>query len=76
MKIGVRGQVTIPKDLREKFGLKPKTEVEFQVANNSIHLRKKPRKLNLTRWKGRCNKSFKELGYARVDEYIADVRGR
>ncbi|MBZ5671393.1 MAG: AbrB/MazE/SpoVT family DNA-binding domain-containing protein [Acidobacteriia bacterium] len=76
MKIGERGQVTIPKDLRERFGLKPETEVEFQVVNNSILLRKKPRKLNLTRWKGQCRKSFKELGYTRVDEFIEDVRGR
>lgn len=76
MKISERGQVTIPKDLRERFGLRPETEVEFQVVNNSILLRKKPRKLNLTRWKGLCGKSFKELGYTRVDEFIEDVRGR
>jgi AbrB family looped-hinge helix DNA binding protein len=76
MKIGERGQVTIPKDLRERFGLKPETEVEFQVVNNSILLRKKPGKLNLDRWKGRCRRSFKELGYTRVDEFIEDVRGR
>ena len=76
MKIGERGQVTIPKDLREQFGLKPETEVEFQVVDNSIVLRKKPRKLALSRWKGRCKKSFEELGYAGVDEYIEDVRGR
>ena len=76
MKIGERGQVTIPKDLRERFGLKPETEVEFQVVNNSILLRKKPGKLNLSRWKGRCRKSFKDLGYTRVDEFIEDVRGR
>ncbi len=76
MKIGERGQVTIPKDLRERFGLKPETEVEFQVVNNSILLRKRPRKLGLARWKGRCRKSFKELGYARVDEFIEDVPGR
>jgi AbrB family looped-hinge helix DNA binding protein len=76
MKISRRGQVTIPKDLRERFGLKPETEVEFQVVNNSILLRKKPGKLNLTRWKGRCGKSFKELGYTRVDQFIEEVRGR
>ena len=75
MKIGERGQVTMPKDLLERFGLKPETEVEFQVVNNSILLRKKPGKLNWTRWKGRCRKSFKELGYTRVDEFIEDVRG-
>jgi AbrB family looped-hinge helix DNA binding protein len=76
MKIGERGQVTIPKDLREQFGFKPETEVEFQVVDNSVVLRKKPRKLALSRWKGRCKKSFEELGYTGVDEYIEDVRGR
>ena len=76
MKIGERGQVTIPKSLRERFGLEPETEVEFQVVNNSILLRKKPRKLALTRWKGRCRKSFEELGFARVVDFIEDVRGR
>ena len=76
MKIGERGQVTIPKDLRERFGLKPETEVEFQVVNNSILLRKKPANLDLARWKGRCRKTFKELGYSRVDQFIEGVRGR
>jgi hypothetical protein len=51
-------------------------EVEFEVVNNSILIQKKPGRLNLARWKGRCGKSFKELGYARVDEFIEDVRGR
>jgi AbrB family looped-hinge helix DNA binding protein len=76
MKVGGRGQITIPKKLREKFGLMPATEVEFQVVNNSILVRKKPRDLTLTRWKGQCKKSFEQLGYARVDEFIEDVRGR
>jgi AbrB family looped-hinge helix DNA binding protein len=76
MKIGKRGQVTIPKDLRERFGLEPETEVEFQVVNDSIFLRKKPGKLHLTRWKGRCGKGFKEMGYTRADEFIEDVRGK
>ncbi len=76
MKIGERGQVTIPKQIRERFGLKPETEVEFQVSNSSILLRKKPRKLNLVEWRGRCKKSFADLGYRRVDEFIEDVRGR
>jgi hypothetical protein len=50
--------------------------VEFQVFHNAIFLRKKPQKLNLTQWKGRCKKSFKELGYTRVDDFVEDVRGR
>ncbi len=76
MKIGKRGQVTIPKDIREKFGLEPATDVEFQVVNGSIVLKKSPRKLNLAKWKGKCSDSFAKLGYSTVDEFIEDIRGR
>ena len=76
MKIGERGQVTIPKDIRERFGLGPETEVEFRVVQSSIVLRKKPRKLNLKKWKGRAKASFAELGYSSVDRFIEDIRGR
>ena len=76
MKIGERGQVTIPKDIREQFGLGPETEVEFRVISGSIVLRKTPQKLRLERWKGHCKSSLAELGYTSVDKYIDDVRGR
>jgi AbrB family looped-hinge helix DNA binding protein len=76
MKVGERGQVTIPKPLRERYGLGPKTEIEFSVANDSIVLRKKPQKLNFKRWKGRCRGSFAALGYDSVDRFLEDLRGR
>jgi AbrB family looped-hinge helix DNA binding protein len=76
MKIGERGQVTIPKKIRDRFGLGPETEVEFQIAESSIVLRKKPKKLNLKKWRGRVKASFDELGYSSVDQFIEDIRGR
>jgi AbrB family looped-hinge helix DNA binding protein len=76
MKVGERGQVTIPKPIRERFGIGPETEVEFRVVESSIVLRKKGKKLNLKRWKGRCKESFAELGYRSVDKFIEDIRGR
>lgn len=76
MKIGERGQVTIPKKIRERFGLNPETEVEFRVVNGSVVLRKAPKKLDLRKWKGRCKDSFAELGYSSVDKFVDDVRGR
>ena len=76
MKVGERGQVTIPKEIRDRFGIGPDTEVEFRVSNGSIVLRKSPKRLNLSRWKGRCKQSFIDLGYESVDEFIEDVRGR
>ncbi len=76
MKIGERGQVTIPKEIREKFGLGPDTEVEFRIVGGSIVLKKGPQKLNLSKWKGRCRDTFSKLGYSSVDAFIEDVRGR
>lgn len=76
MKIGKRGQVTIPKKLRERFGLGPETEVEFRVLANSIVLEKESRPFDLQRWKGKCRRSFDVLGYRSVDSYLDDVRGR
>lgn len=82
MKIGERGQVTIPRDIREQFGLRPDTEVEFRVVKGVLTIEKAPRKLDLQRWKGRCQSSFAELGYAAkrgkqspVEQFIDDVRG-
>ncbi len=76
MKVGERGQVTIPKEIRNRFGISPETEVEFNIVENSIVLRKKPKKLNLKKWKGRCKESFAKLGYSSVDKFIDDIRGR
>ena len=76
MKIGERGQVTIPKDIRDKFGLGRDVDVEFHIENGSIVLRKAPRKLDIERWRGRCEPSFADLGYSSVDEFTEDVRGR
>ncbi len=76
MKVGERGQVTIPKELRDRFGIGPEAEIEFHVVRGTIVLRKKARKLNLKKWKGRCKEGFAELGYKSVDEFIEDVRGR
>jgi AbrB family looped-hinge helix DNA binding protein len=43
MRIGERGQVTIPKEIRDRFGLGPETEVEFHVRNGAIVLKKAPK---------------------------------
>jgi AbrB family looped-hinge helix DNA binding protein len=76
MKIGERGQVTIPKEFRDHFGLSPATEVEFTVQSDKLVLKKNAKPLNLRRWKGKCKGSLEKLGYSDVDAYIKDLRGR
>ena len=40
MKITTKGQVTIPREIRDKMGLLPHSEVEFVVEDNVVVLRK------------------------------------
>lgn len=41
MKITTKGQVTIPQNIREKYGFLPHTEVEFIVEEGEVRLIKK-----------------------------------
>lgn len=38
MRVTERGQVTIPKSTRERFGFEPQTEVEFVVSEGAVLL--------------------------------------
>lgn len=76
MKVGERGQVTIPLEIRRKFGIDSTTPVEFQVVNGTIVLKKSPTTLGIRKWRGRCAESFSKLGYSSVDKYIEEIRGR
>lgn len=40
MRITTKGQVTIPQDIRERFGLLPRTEVRFRVDGDRVYLEK------------------------------------
>ena len=41
MKITTKGQVTIPQEIREKYGFLPHTEVEFIAEEGEVRLVKK-----------------------------------
>ena len=43
MQITSKGQVTIPQDVRNRLGLLPHTEVEFEVAGDHARIRKAKR---------------------------------
>jgi AbrB family looped-hinge helix DNA binding protein len=40
MKITTKGQVTIPQEIRERFGLLPHTDVDFEVRDDLVVLKK------------------------------------
>ncbi len=49
MRITSKGQVTIPIEIRERLGLLPETEVEFEVRGNSVRLVKAEAKAGRSR---------------------------
>jgi AbrB family looped-hinge helix DNA binding protein len=42
MRVTSKGQVTIPQDIRERFGLLPHTEVRFTVEGERVYLELEP----------------------------------
>lgn len=38
MRITAKGQVTIPIEIREKLGLMPGSEVEFEIQGNAVRI--------------------------------------
>ena len=77
MRITSKGQVTIPVEIREKLGLLPNSEVEFEVVGQSVRIRKVRR----ARGKGHRGKSLvaqlRGRGSVRMstDEILALTRG-
>ena len=45
MRVTTKGQVTIPIDIREKAGILPHTDVEFEIINNKVFLKKAKKQL-------------------------------
>ncbi len=71
MKIGERGQVTIPKGVRERYGLLPNIEVEFVQEESGILLRKRARRVSpVEKVYGILKKKSK------TDDIIEALRGR
>lgn len=71
MKIGERGQITIPKKIREKYGLTPNMEISFVEEEQGVLIRKKGPDTNPVR------EVYGILGKnASTDLYIEDIRGR
>ena len=73
MRITTKGQITVPKNLRERFGITRRTEVEFQEQRGKLVLVKKDTPAAMAKIRGRV----KRLPFGNdVDQYIDAVRGK
>ena len=73
MRISERGQITIPKHLRDRFGLNPDVEVEITATDRGLLIHKRAASQHpvdqvygiLTNENGLC-----------TDDYIDEIRGK
>jgi AbrB family looped-hinge helix DNA binding protein len=73
VKVGERGQITIPKRLRERYGLRKDTDVELVPEDGGIRIQKQTRGQHpVQRLRGILKLKHGES----VDEYIEEIRGR
>ncbi len=68
-KVGERGQITIPKKLRDRYGVQPGMELELHESAEGIVLRKQDLASTLERLKGTVY-----IGNLSTDEFLAKVR--
>ncbi|MHB1032964.1 MAG: AbrB/MazE/SpoVT family DNA-binding domain-containing protein [Pirellulaceae bacterium] len=66
-----KGQVTLPKSVRDALGIEPGTEVEFEVEDGRVVLRKRVPMEAFAEWEGRLRG---KLVGASVDETMEMLR--
>ena len=76
MRISKRGQITIPKYLREQYGMTPDVEVEIAPTEEGLLIQKRAAAEHpVDRISGILDKDALGEGVS-VDDYIEEIRGR
>ena len=70
-RITSKGQVTIPKKIREKLGVRPGEEVSFDEKEGVVFIRKAVTKSPFDKWVGK----LRHLKGQRSDDLVRDIRG-
>ena len=79
-KMGERGQVVIPKAIRDSLGMDKNSSVEFELNGTRLTLRPKRdmRRFDeaIKKYKGSMREQLLADGYSSVDDLMKDLRGR
>ncbi len=70
-KITSKGQITLPKEIREKMGVRPGDDVGFEERGNLIVICKAITKSPFEKWVG----ALKHLKGQRSDDLVREARG-
>ena len=75
MRISKRGQITIPKDLRDRFGMHPDAEVEITATEGGLLIRKRVKGQHPVDAIYGIANGWAAKEYGSTDEYMSDIRG-
>ena len=64
-----KGQVTIPKNIRERAGIKPGDDLEFKLVDGELKVEKKVEENPFSEWKGSLDTDKS------TDEIMGELRG-
>lgn len=67
-----KGQITIPKDVREALGLQAGAHIEFELQSGGVLLRKQIPPATFQRWRGYLRG---KTGSTDVGELLEELRG-
>lgn len=70
-KVTSKGQITLPKEVREKLGVHPGEAVGFEERDNRVFIRKAVTRSPFDKWVGR----LKHLKGKRSDDLVREARG-
>jgi len=70
-KVTSKGQVTIPKKVRERLGVQPGEDVGFEEKDGVVYIKKAVTKSPFDRWVGK----LKHLKSQRSDDLVREIRG-
>jgi AbrB family looped-hinge helix DNA binding protein len=73
MRLTSKGQVTIPLEIRERLGLTPGTEVEFEIVGEAVRVRKATRQTRGTDLVARLRGAA--TGGLSTDDILKHTRG-
>lgn len=70
-KVTKKGEISVPAEVREKLGLHPGDEIEFEETKEGYIIRKKPKESPFDQWVG----YLKHKRDQDPDEMVRELRG-
>ncbi|MCF6312388.1 MAG: AbrB/MazE/SpoVT family DNA-binding domain-containing protein [Verrucomicrobiales bacterium] len=74
--ISEKGQITIPKKLRDHLGLAPGVVIDFEISEGKLVGKKVSKQNSLLRWIGKGKMPDGKKRAASTESYLKSIRGK